>query len=105
MALGRIEGRNARAPAHDSKIEAAIALHRGDVNYGNVGVPGRLDFTVTGPAVNEVARLEGLSKQLGRTVVASERFAALVPDALVSLGRHVLRGVSSEIEVFTLPDG
>ena len=103
-ALARIERRNAGVGPDDPHIVGALALHRGDVNYGNVGVAGRLDFTVTGPAVNEVARLEGLSKQLGRSVVASDRFAALVPDALVSLGRHGLRGVSGEIEVFTLPD-
>jgi class 3 adenylate cyclase/uncharacterized protein (DUF427 family) len=85
------------------RVALAVALHLGDVHYGNVGVPGRLDFTVTGPAVNEVARLEGLSKALARPVVASARFAALVPGQLVSLGRHGLRGVSGEHEIFTLP--
>ncbi len=74
------------------------------MTYGNVGVPRRLDFTVTGPTVNEVSRLEDLSKRLGRTVVASETFARLVPGALTSLGRHALRGVSAEQEVFTLDD-
>jgi adenylate cyclase len=73
------------------------------VNYGNVGVAGRLDFTVLGAAVNEVARLEALSKKLDRSVVASSSFAELVPGRLVSLGEHQLRGVSSPQQVFGLP--
>ncbi|MEO6028927.1 MAG: hypothetical protein ABIR79_18850 [Candidatus Binatia bacterium] len=82
----------------------ALALHVGEVSYGNIGVPGRLDFTVTGPAVNEVARLEGLCKQLGQPVLASDRFATLAMGHLISLGSHELRGVGRPIEVFTLPE-
>jgi adenylate cyclase len=102
-ALRRIAQLNAeRDMGGADPVDAAIALHQGEVSYGNIGIPGRLDFTVTGPAVNEVARLEGLSKQLGQRVVASDAFARLVPGSLVSLGRHPLRGVSGEREVFTL---
>ena len=104
QALKRVEQLNANRSQEDPKIELAIALHRGDVNYGNIGIPGRLDFTVLGAAVNEVARLEGLSKQIDQTVVASGTFAELVPGRLVSLGRHALRGVSGDREVFTLKD-
>ena len=100
--LKRLRGANAQRDSAD--LDAAIALHQGDVHYGNVGEPRRLDFTVTGPAVNEVARLEGLSKKLGAVVVASETFARLVPGRLVSLGHHNLRGVRDEREVFTLRD-
>ena len=95
------EGRGLNVSGADP-VDAAIALHQGEVSYGNVGISGRLDFTVTGPAVNKVARLEGLSKQLGRRVVASASFAKLVPGRLVSLGRYALRGVSDEREVFSL---
>jgi adenylate cyclase len=102
-ALDRVaEATARRAEAGEPSIQVALALHHGEVTYGNVGVPGRLDFTVTGPAVNEVARLEGLSKQLGHPVVASAAFAGLMPEEMVSLGRHALRGVSAEHEVFTL---
>jgi uncharacterized protein (DUF427 family)/class 3 adenylate cyclase len=93
----------ARSDPSEPALEIALALHQGEVNYGNVGVAGRLDFTVTGPAVNEVARLEGLSKTLKRTVVASAEFAKLVPGRLESLGHHELRGVSAPQEVFGLP--
>ena len=104
-AIVRLAMRNAaRAGADTPTLSAAIALHVGEVSYGNIGVEGRLDFTVTGPAVNEVARLEGLSKQLGTAVVASQAIAALTPGELVSLGMHRLRGVADPMEVFTLSE-
>ena len=52
-----------------------LALHVGDVLYGNIGSGNRLDFTSIGPAVNLAARLEKLAGQLGRTIVASQEFA------------------------------
>jgi adenylate cyclase len=98
-----LDARNAAATdSNDPTLSAAIALHLGDVSYGNIGVEGRLDFTVTGPAVNEVARLEGLSKQLAKPVVASEAIAVLAPAELSSLGVHSLRAVPDPMEVFTL---
>jgi adenylate cyclase len=89
-----------------------LALHLGDVLYGNVGANDRLDFTVIGPAVNEVARIETLCEPLGRAVLVSAEFAAAAEDAggrLESLGRFALRGVREEKEIFAfltadLPD-
>ena len=103
-ALARIDRYNAARSGDDPRLAMALALHLGEVHYGNIGVPGRLDFTVTGPVVNEVARIEGLCKQLGRPVLASDRFAALAGAELVSLGGHELRGVGRAIEVFTLSE-
>jgi adenylate cyclase len=85
-------------------LGVALAIHHGDVNYGNVGAPGRLDFTVTGPVVNEVARLERLSKQLEKPVLTSASFASLTRNELVSVGTHQLRGTRAPQEVFTLPE-
>jgi adenylate cyclase len=82
-----------------------IALHVGHVRYGNVGVDARLDFTVIGPAVNEAARIELLCKELGRNLIVSRAFAdaaATTAHRLVSLGRHALRGVQEETELFGL---
>ena len=82
-----------------------IALHVGDVNYGNVGADARLDFTVIGPAVNEASRLERLCDELGRHLVMSQSFARVADVSrheLVSLGRHRLRGVREETELFGL---
>lgn len=82
-----------------------IALHVGTVQYGNVGTDARLDFTVIGPAVNEAARIEILCKELGHNLLLSQAFAAAATRSqahLQSLGRHRLRGVREETELFTL---
>jgi len=82
-----------------------IALHVGTVQYGNVGTDARLDFTVIGPAVNEAARIELLCKELGHNLLVSQAFAAAATrsrEHLVSLGRHRLRGVREETELFGL---
>lgn len=82
-----------------------IALHVGTVQYGNVGTDARLDFTVIGPAVNEAARIELLCKELGHPLLVSSTFARAATNSsahLVSTGRHRLRGVREEAELFTL---
>lgn len=86
-------------------VDAHLALHVGDLLYGNVGSPRRLDFTVLGPAVNEAARIEALCGSLDQAVVVSWAFAEAAGDArarLVSLGRYALKGVSRPQEMFTL---
>jgi adenylate cyclase len=85
-----------------------LALHIGEVLYGNIGSPDRLDFTVVGPAVNEVARIEALCRSLDQRVIVSAAFAAAAGPArarLVSLGRYALRGVRRPEELFTLDLG
>ena len=82
-----------------------IALHVGHVHYGNVGADARLDFTVIGPAVNEASRIERLCEPLGRPLLMSQAFARAAVASrreLVSLGRHRLRGVREETELFGL---
>jgi adenylate cyclase len=82
-----------------------IGLHLGDVMYGNVGARSRLDFTVIGPAVNEVSRIEAMCRGLDQDIIVSAAFAAAAGgecDRLVSLGRYVLRGVRQPQELFTL---
>jgi Adenylate and Guanylate cyclase catalytic domain len=96
---------NARAPAGLPPVTVDLALHVGEVLYGNVGAADRLDFTVIGPAVNEVARIEALCEPLGRTVLISAEFAAAVEDVenrLESLGHYNLRGVRETKEIFAL---
>jgi adenylate cyclase len=83
------------------EIRFGLALHLSEVYYGNIGAPGRLDFTVIGPAVNHSARLEKLGSELGYPVVTSASFAASSPEPLATLGFHRLRGVSQSQEVFT----
>lgn len=86
--------------------EAYLGLHIGEVFYGNIGSRDRLDFTVVGPAVNEVSRIVGLCRSADRTVLASSAFAAAAHAAqrprLVSVGRYALKGVERPQELFTL---
>ncbi|OMH39090.1 adenylate/guanylate cyclase domain-containing protein [Motiliproteus sp. MSK22-1] len=83
-------------------LSYGLGLHTGEVMHGNIGVPERLDFSVTGPAANEAARIEDLTKQLGYRVLASKPFVDETRGDWVSLGSHALRGVGSELELFAL---
>src|SRR3546814_277356 len=85
-------------------LRFGLSLHLGDVTYGNIGAASRLDFTVIGPAANEAARMDALTKELGIGVLISEEFARFVPGTLVSVGRHSFRGVAQSREIFTLPE-
>ncbi|MFT5390506.1 MAG: adenylate cyclase [Gammaproteobacteria bacterium] len=62
----------------DPTLEFGLALHSGELMFGNIGVPERLEFSVVGPAANEAARIENLTKHLGRRVLVSSAFADLV---------------------------
>lgn len=83
-----------------------LALHAGEVLYGNIGGRARLDFTVLGHAVNEASRIAALCRSLDQPVLMSEAFAALCPAhrqaSLVDLGRHTLRGVARPQTLFGL---
>ena len=81
-------------------IGFGLGLHVGDVMYGNIGVPERLEFSVIGPAANEVARIENLTKELGRRVLLSAAFAEAAGARCEPLGAHRLRGVGVPVEVF-----
>jgi class 3 adenylate cyclase len=81
-----------------------MALHLGEMLWGNIGTADRLDFTAIGPAVNLVSRLEGLCKPIGRGVLVSGAVAAETTTALVPLGEHVLRGIAKPCAVFALPE-
>jgi adenylate cyclase len=85
--------------------EMYLALHIGDVFYGNIGSKDRLDFTVVGPAVNEVSRIAAMCRSVDQPLLVSSAFAAAVGEArrrLVSVGRYALRGVGRPEDLFTL---
>ncbi len=92
------------AEAGSPPLACGISLHLGNVTYGNIGAASRLDFTVIGPATNEAARMDDLTKELGLGVLISEEFERFVPGTLVSVGRHAFRGVTQSREIFTLPE-
>jgi uncharacterized protein (DUF427 family)/class 3 adenylate cyclase len=94
----------ARAAAGEPPLEFGIGLHAGDLTYGNIGTPGRLDFTIVGAAANEAARIQDLCKSTGNWVLLSAEIAAVSPAEAVPAGRHTLRGVIRLQDLFTLRD-
>jgi len=95
------EGRKAKG---EPRLDFGLALHVGDVMYGNLGVPQRMQFTVIGAAANEAARLAEMCKILKRWVLVSSAFPRCFPGEMISLGCHVMRGVGAPKEIFTLID-
>lgn len=81
-------------------LEFGIALHAGEVTYGNIGTRERLEFTVIGDAANYAARLESMCKLLGKPILASAEFARHFPERFESLGRHAMRGIQEEQEIY-----
>ena len=102
-ARGNVEALHS-APGEDFDVHFGLALHVGDVLYGNIGSGDRLDFTCIGPAVNLAARLEKLAGQLGRSIVASQEFAKYGADDLVQIGRFAVAGFAEEQTAFGLCD-
>jgi adenylate cyclase len=85
--------------------EIYLGLHIGDVFYGNIGSKERLDFTVIGPAVNEVSRIAAMCRSVEQPLLVSTAFASAMGDArsrLISVGRYALRGVQRPQELFTI---
>ena len=81
-------------------LEIVVALHVGTVVYGNIAATERLDFTVIGPAVNLVSRLEATAKILRTPIVLSDDFARAYGKPLISLGHYPLRGLAKPRELF-----
>ena len=94
----------ARTAAGNPIMDFGLALHLGDVFYGNIGASERLDFTVVGPAVNEASRIQALCRSLDRNILISSTFRETAGSdlGLESLGFHALRGVREPQELFGL---
>ncbi|MFM9842561.1 MAG: adenylate/guanylate cyclase domain-containing protein [Dongiaceae bacterium] len=105
-ALQRVEELNTTRTQSQLPVTGLyLALHVGEVFYGNIGSAERLDFTVIGPAVNEVSRIAGMSRSLDQDVLLSSAFAGAAGasrEQLVSVGRYALRGIARPQELFTL---
>jgi adenylate cyclase len=88
------------AMVDEPPLEIVVALHIGTVNYGNIGAADRLDFTVIGPAVNLVSRIEAVAKALDQPIVVSDELAQVLDGGVISLGLHQLRGLATPRELF-----
>jgi adenylate cyclase len=95
-----------RSEAGRPVTSAYVGLHVGEVFYGNIGSEDRLDFTVVGPAVNEVSRIASMCRSVDRELLASSAFRAGLDAAgrryLVSTGRFALRGIGHAQDLYTL---
>ncbi len=94
-----------RAAADLPRTNFSLALHLGDVMYGNIGAEDRLDFTVVGPAVNMAARIQTMCRSLEQELIISSALAGSAVrerQRIVSIGRYALRGVREPQELFTL---
>jgi adenylate cyclase len=87
---------------NEAPIRFGLALHVGEVMYGNIGGGNRLDFTCIGPAVNLAARLEKVAAKLGEAVVASATFASHLPNEFRRLGEHAVAGFAAPQTVYGL---
>jgi adenylate cyclase len=104
--VGELNAR--RAAAGQPTTEVYLGLHVGEVFYGNIGSLERLDFTVVGPAVNEVSRIAAMCRSVERDILVSASFAATANSTdrrrLVSVGRFALRGLAQAQELYTLDE-
>src|SRR5207344_224823 len=102
----RVAELNVRRAAEGRPVTTVyLGLHIGDVFYGNIGSDDRLDFTVVGPAVNEVSRIASMCRSVDQPVLTSSAFAVAIDEPkrlLVSVGRYALRGVERPQSLFTV---
>jgi adenylate cyclase len=90
--------------AGEPALDLDVALHMGEVVYGNVGAARRLDFTAIGSAVNIVCRIEKTCDVIGTHLVMSSRFAELCGHPTVCFGGFPLQGLSREAALFGLSE-
>lgn len=91
------------AHEHGSEsLDFGLGLHADTVEYGNIGVPTRLEFSVIGPVANQVAMLEGLTKVQGHGTIVSEAFTRLLPLDWTCPGPQEMKGISGRPRVYCL---
>ena len=95
-----LEQANARREeAGRPPLRHGVGLATGTFSYGNVGARERLDFTAIGATVNLASRIEGMTKELGRTVLCTAEFAALADAAAEPLGHFALKGIAQPVAI------
>jgi adenylate cyclase len=103
-ARGNVDAMRYPGGEGSERFRFGVALHIGEILFGNIGGMSRLDFTCIGPAVNLAARLEKIAGKLSRTVVASAAFAGVSKEGWTELGEFPIAGFSKPQRVFGLGD-
>jgi adenylate cyclase len=93
-----------RQKAGKDELSYGVAVHFGEVLFGNIGAPSRLEFSVVGEAANEVARLESMTKTLGISTLLSESVASRTSLPTVDLGQHEIVGSDTVLHVYGVPN-
>ena len=102
-AQNTLETLNHRRRRHGQpEIRFGVGLNIGEVIYGNVGAPDRLDFTVMGPAVNRTARLESMTKEFDCNILFSHKFSELIEIPSQFMGDHDMKGIAEPQAVYAL---
>ncbi|MCY3670131.1 MAG: hypothetical protein OXH14_03530 [Alphaproteobacteria bacterium] len=98
-----------RRAAGEAPLGIRIGIHSGSATVGNIGAPGRINYTIIGDAVNVGQRLEQLGKVVfaegceTAILVSGATAAELGPEIhLAPAGRHRVKGRAGEIDVFSL---
>jgi adenylate cyclase len=83
-----------------------FGLHAGTVLVGNFGAPDRLSYTAMGDGVNLAARLEGLNKVYGTTILVSQTIRDAAGDHFLfrEVDRVAVKGKSRAVAIFELMD-
>jgi adenylate cyclase len=88
------------------RLQAGIGLCTGDMIAGNVGAGDRVTYTIVGDAVNQAARLQVKTRDLGASILLTESTRAALGGsngfALRACGPVPLKGIAAPVEVFAV---
>jgi adenylate cyclase len=82
-----------------AQLGHGIGLASGTYSYGNIGARERLDFTAVGPTVNLASRIEGLTRELGHSVLCTTEVADLAGIECTPLGSFALKGIAQPVAI------
>ncbi|MDR1418996.1 MAG: CHASE2 domain-containing protein [Treponema sp.] len=91
----------------DRPLYTRFGINTGDMVVGNMGTPSKMDYTITGNAVNLAARLEGINKQYrtGGILISEYTRARLGGEfALRPLSRVRVVGIDTPLRIYELFD-
>jgi adenylate cyclase len=91
-------------------VRIRVGIHTGTAIVGNIGAPGRINYTIIGDTVNTAQRIENIAKQC---MAEEDEVVVLVSEAVLRsagpsfgetqpLGRFTLRGRQEQTEIFKL---